>query len=892
MTRLPVFELRPLMCARVGEGDQDRALCERKYRSSRNFRAHKDVSHSSHLNWAMANELRKSGIELLGDIPWGTHLCQFFETTNDLLEALVPYFRAGLENNEFCLWIISPPVTRDGAIDIMRQHIPEFDEYLANNRIEILSHVEWYLGDGKFVAMNINNMFAEREQAALLRGFAGMRVTGNETWLQQEDWADFMRYEEKLNRLIADRRMIVLCTYQLSEMEASSVLDVAHVHQHIITKRRGHWEMLEAPGVKELTADVEARNNELEQKVQERTKAIQNIIVELKSEIAEKISIAEELKRSEQRYRTLIEQASDAIIITDDHGYLIEVNSSFCKMVNFREEELIGRDIATLLEPEELKLNPLRFDLLLQGQSICRERLMKKKDGLVFPVEENVKMLEDKRILAIVRDITERKQAETALRLSEDRIRLIINTIPTMAWSLGADGVIDFANKRWIDYAGESQFANPDSVIHPEDAPRVMEKWLENKALGRPFDDELRMRDKHGVYRWFLVRIEPFHDSNGNVIKWYGVSIDIEDNKRAQDELQLAYQSLSYHMENTPLATIEWDKDLTVKRWSKRAEEIFGWTAQEAIGKNFYGADFPIVHEEDTDAVNKIAEDLVQARVERNMIVNRNYTKSRAVVHCEWYNSVLRDTAGKVVTILSLIHDITEREKGDAILKRSYKQIRQLSEHLQNIREQERTHIAREVHDELGGQLTVIKMDVSWLNQKLDTGNVTIRRRVQNLLKLVDATLNAVRRIAGDLRPSLLDNLGLVAAVEWQLKSFGKRSGVRITFKKPKEEPQLSDQAKNGLFRIFQESLTNVARHADAKSIKVELSLTNNQILLSIIDDGRGFEYDKVARDKTLGILGMKERAEMMGGTYTITSREGKGTMVTVNLPLTSNPLL
>jgi PAS domain S-box-containing protein len=831
----------------------------------------------------MSQELRKSGIEFLGDLPWGTHFCQFYETKKDLLEVLVPYFKAGLENNEFCLWIICDPLTRESAIQAMRQAIQNFDQYLTEQKIEILPHVDWYLKGGRFSPQEIINGWNEKLRQAIARGFDGMRVNGNETWLAQKDWDDFMDYERELNHSLQDKQMIVFCTYPLAKTTAKSILDVAHSHERAISKRRGHWEILEDPGIK---ANLKKRNYELEQKVTERTQTIAKTVHELKIEIAEKEMIAEELKRSELRYRTLIEQASDAIIITDERGHLTEVNASFCKLVGYPEKDLIGMDITLLIEPEHLKAQPLRFDLLIEGESLYRERQMMKKDGTVLQIEEHVKMLGDKRILAVVRDVTERKQAEDALRRSEDRNRLIIDTIPTMAWTIQPDGIVDFANQRWLDYTGVEEMGDPLRIIHPEDLPRVMEKWQASMAAGEKSEDEMRLRRADGEYRWFLVRTAPLHDEQGNLVKWYGVSTDIEDSRRAENELRLAYQSLSYHVENTPLAVIEWDKDLYIKRWSARAEEIFGWKVSEAIGKNMHGPDFPIIYEEDSKAVNKTAGDLMKGMVDRNINLNRNRTKDGNVIYCEWYNSVLRDERGNVITILSLVHNVTKRIKAEETLKQSYEEIRRLTEHLQNIREEERTHIARDIHDELGGQLTVMKMDASWLSKKLVDEKDGVKQRIGNLMDIMGTMVKSVRRISSELRPSSLDNLGLTATIEWHLEEFEKRSGIKALFNKQKEELDIPDSLKNGLFRIFQESLTNVARHSWAKHVKVELLQKDGQVTLSIVDDGKGFDQEKAAKMKTLGILGMKERTAMMGGSYGIKTKPGLGTTVTVILPL------
>jgi PAS domain S-box-containing protein len=236
-------------------------------------------------------------------------------------------------------------------------------------------------------------------------------------------------------------------------------------------------------------------------------------------------------------------------------------------------------------------------------------------------------------------------------------------------------------------------------------------------------------------------------------------------------------------------------------------------------------------------------------------------------------------------TRLVLANDITEKYKADEKLKESFKAIRELTEHLQNIREQERAHMAREIHDELGQLLTVLKMDVSWLNKRVSTTEPAIREKFTELLDMLDTTVKTVRRITSELRPTLLDDLGLVAAIEWHLEEFEKRSGISKEFKSSVTEVTIHDSMKIGLFRILQESLTNVARHSQAEKVNVGLDKNNGHIILKITDNGKGFDTTRNTK-KTLGLLGMKERTEMMGGEYHIISKPGEGTVVEVKVPV------
>src|SRR5947207_5700934 len=219
----------------------------------------------------MTNEMRKTGIDVVGDIPWGTHFCLFYETKDDILDTLVSYCKAGLESEEFCLWVVSEPVTVDEAKHALNQAVPELDRYLAGHSIEIVSAREWYLQDGTFDLKRVIGGWHEVLARALTRGYAGVRVTGDTAWLQKKDWKHFCEYEEGLNEAVANQRLAVLCTYPLAACGAVEILDVVRTHQFAVAKRHGGWDIIETAGLKQAKAEIKRLNEELEQRVVERT---------------------------------------------------------------------------------------------------------------------------------------------------------------------------------------------------------------------------------------------------------------------------------------------------------------------------------------------------------------------------------------------------------------------------------------------------------------------------------------------------------------------------------------------------------------------------------------------------------------------------------------------
>jgi len=350
----------------------------------------------------MDNKLRTVGIPSIDETPWGTHFCQFYETKDDLIDLLVPYFKTGLENNEFCLWVTSTCVDENDARRAMTETMPQFDRYVQDGRIEIVPVTDWHLKGGGVDFDQVLQGWIDKHAQALARGYDGMRVTGdvpcNIATLPKASWKDFAEYEQLLDKTVREYKMLLLCTYALDKCEATAILDVVQYHQFALIERKGTWERIESAELKRTKAELKKLNDQLETLVDERTVQLKATIDELRNEIAM------------------------------------------------------------------------------------------------------------------------RKRAEDDLRRSDDHLRLVIDTIPTMAWSVLPDGAVDFVNQRWMEYTGlslEEALEEPTRTVHPEDLPRVMKEWFVSMAAGEPYEDEMRLRRVDGEYRWFLIRTVPLRDEHG-----------------------------------------------------------------------------------------------------------------------------------------------------------------------------------------------------------------------------------------------------------------------------------------------------------------------------------------------------------------------------------------
>ncbi len=221
------------------------------------------------------SEMRRSGISVVGDRPWGTHFCNFYESGKDLFHMLLSYFKAGLEDNEFCVWVVSEPLSERDAWDGLREAVPDFDQYLSKRSIEVFDGHDWYLKGGIFDSNRVMTSWNERLDQALNRGYAGLRGTGNTAWLQKKDWKAFSEYEQLVNDSVAGRLMVLLCTYSLNSCGANELLDVVATHQFATARRHGTWELVETPELKQAKAEIKKMNDELESRVLQRTKELE-----------------------------------------------------------------------------------------------------------------------------------------------------------------------------------------------------------------------------------------------------------------------------------------------------------------------------------------------------------------------------------------------------------------------------------------------------------------------------------------------------------------------------------------------------------------------------------------------------------------------------------------
>ena len=482
-------------------------------------------------------------------------------------------------------------------------------------------------------------------------------------------------------------------------------------------------------------------------------------------------------------------------------------------------------------------------------------------------------------IIGTLIDISERKELDEKIRKEKELAESIINSLPGIffvhdgqsrlfRWNKQLEQISGYETEELMKMSPIDFFEGDDKKIIENSIREIYETGSSNvEATGITKNNE---------------RI-PFYFT-GHLISFEGVpsvigtAIDISQRLKIEKDLRESEQKYKLLFESNPMPMLMFSNDDHKIIDINQASIIhYGYSREEFL--NMRLEQIRLSEQEPTlmngNGSNNYEEERV--RIWRNRSSDGSIMLEEVVGHDIFYK-------GREVRLI-LCNDVTEKTVAEEKLKQSYAEIRMLSKHLQKIREEERTHIAREIHDELGQQLTVLKMDASWLHKKLASTDPAIYEKLKNLRDLLDTTVKSVRRISSELRPSLLDDLGLVAAIKWHLKEFERRSGIETEFMGDDFEPGLPEEIKTGLFRIYQESLTNVARHANAGRVEINLEQNDGQFVLSIKDDGNGFDLAHAAGKKTLGLLGMKERSSMMEGSYQIMSEPGTGTVVTVSVP-------
>jgi len=465
-------------------------------------------------------------------------------------------------------------------------------------------------------------------------------------------------------------------------------------------------------------------------------------------------------------------------------------------------------------------------------------------------------------------DIEEMKKAE-------DRVRLIIDTLPTMVWTLRPNGTIDFVNQRWLDYTGltlEEEIEEPTRPVHPQDLPRVMEKWLADMAAGQPSEDEMRLQRADGEYRWFLVRTAPLRDEQRNLFKWYGIAIDIEDRKRAESESRTLLDAIPQQIWSGP-------PDGTLDYCNERWRSYIGLGLEELQGDGWQRMLHPGDRERVLNAWHEsVTKGTLYEQEERHRSADGAY---------RWFLArgvPLRNADGRIVRWYGTNTDIEDRKQAE-------EELRRLSGQLLRLQDEERRNIARELHDSMGQDLVALATMLGQLRSSMPVAERKLRRLLSKCRDLADKCIGEVRTLSYLLHPPMLEQAGLGDAIRGYVKGFTQRSGIHVELELSPCVGRMPQDVELALFRIVQEALTNIHRHSGSQQAKIRIH-RNSNLTLEISDLGRG-PSPSVPRGKGdtrfefgVGIRSMQERMKLIGGRLeVVSSTHGTTVRGAISLP-------
>jgi len=739
----------------------------------------------------MRKSLKNSGIDIIGDVPWGTHFCQFYQTKEDLMDVLIPYFKAGLENNEFCMWVTSQPLDVEEAKEALKRVVPDVDVYLEKGQIEIIPYTHWYVKEGVFDSERVINGWVEKLNQALVKGYDGLRLTGNTFWLEKKDWNDFINYEKKVDSVIGKHQMMALCTYSLDRCNATEIIDVVSNHQFSLTKREGKWERIENSGrkraeevavqaakdweqtfdaVPDLIAiiDTEYRvvranramaarlevtpeecvgetcyrvihgTNEppsfcphkqlLKNGLEHTTEVCESCLggyflvsvsplhdsegkiigsIYVARDITERKQAEKALMRSENEFRTLAENSPDMIVRFDRQKRHIYVNPAAAEPYGKPPEEIIDKTNSELgMDPEQVKLWERHYENVFttrKPETMEFQYTSPKRKEYYFNTRIVPEFVDGEvtSVLAISRDVTDAKKAETELKEARDNLEELVKArtaelekaykslkesenslteaqkmahIGNWDWDLVTDEMYWSEEMYRIFGHTPREFGSSYSAIlsrtYPDDRGYV-DNAVKRALNGEPFSIDHRIISADGEDRVVHAQGEVVFDEKNSPIRMRGTVQDITERKKAEEKIE----TLADAVESSNDAIVTESLEGNITSWNKGAEQIYGYSAEEILGKNVSILEPDNIKGE----IKQLIEKIKQGKRIRHYETLR-LKKDGILINISITLSPIFDASGKLVAISAITRDITERQRAEEALRESEARLRRFYE--------------------------------------------------------------------------------------------------------------------------------------------------------------------------------------------------------------------
>jgi signal transduction histidine kinase/PAS domain-containing protein len=844
---------------------------------------------------------RKSGIAPLGEIPWGTHICHFFDSATDLVETVVPFFEAGVEQRERCVWLVSDPVPATSATAA-----------LHGLDVEVTDAYQWYLGDGPFNLAQRMAAWDVMLEDALQRGFLGLRASGCEGWQAVGDWPAFRVYEAELEQWLIGKPVILLCSYPLAAVGAADVLELARNHHIAVAKRDGAWEVLQTPD----TTRLRARNLQ-----QAAIAALGQTAIrerELSVVLNEAVALAARTLGTGRSIVWQVNPNSENVTQCARAGWDdLPVDATFPLVP--------GSIVGHVVEREEpVTIADLRTDERFNFSWVLREYgivtlLSVPIRGRLHPwgvltvhsterrsfTDDDVEFLQS---MANVLALTiERDEIERAERHKHEQVLTIFDHIPVMIAVLAPNGKFVTVNHEWAQCLGwsaeeaatldfASMHLDHESWQRAVEYVRVADHRLsDGSAMDFGLDITVRKRTEEAkeaaraAAEAALAKLHAIKSITDTALVHLGLDEMLSE--------LLARLRQALHSDHTTLLLLDEDRQhFTVRAIDGTRSDVMrslpvATTSplsgtimreqREMIFNELPPADAPV-----WSAWRALSDLLPKSAMAAPLVVEGKFIGTITVTSLEH-----REFTNDELDLLRMVidHAAPAIERGRLLeqIQASGKRLEALSRRLLTVQEEERRHLAVELHDQLGQIYTAVKIKLDSVMRRLDDAEASAQ--LGEAISVVEGAIGTVRNLALDLRPAMLDDLGLSAALRWYADRFSRQFGIEMHLALD-EFPNLDPAIATVCFRTVQEALTNVARHAGARNVWLDVHAQPREMRLQVRDDGRGFDVaaarDRAVRGESLGLLGMEERVSYASGTLHVKSTLGAGTSVSAILPL------
>ncbi|HEX7220049.1 MAG TPA: PAS domain S-box protein [Burkholderiales bacterium] len=611
-------------------------------------------------------------------------------------------------------------------------------------------------------------------------------------------------------------------------------------------------------------------------------------------DMTERHAHEERLRESERRFRLLVQGVSDyAIYMLSPEGEITSWNAGAARIKGYAEAEVLGRHFEMFFTAEERAAGRPRRALESARRSgrCADEGWRLRKDGSRFWALTVLDAIHDESgellgFAKITRDLTERRAVEEQARQAEALLTSFTDNSPALMSLKDRAGRYRFVNARFLERHGlrrEQAIGRSDAELFPQREAIAMtahDARVVTRAESVQFEERWRAPDGE---RFAMVSKFPLLDAKGTVTGIGMVASDITERRLGEQALNEQRALLAEAQKLAGVGSWEWDPQSGRVLWSEQLYRIYG-VAPETFRPSFENY-LELVHPEDRSNSG--------AMMARALMDGRPFTMHERIVrpggevrYLRSHGEVVRNPYGRPVKILGACLDVTEQRHSETALRQAAQDLHGLTRRLVQAEEAERRRIAAELHDRVGQSLSALNINLDII-AKTPGLAAPVKQRLEDSAELVDTTLQSIESVMAELRPPLLDEYGLAAALDWHAQEYSRRTGIRVTLDREAADAagSLRIEAALALFRIAQEALNNVLKHARASAVRIELALAGSQVALTVHDDGRGFDPAELPRGR-LGMTTMRERAEAAGGQLQVDSAPGKGTRVTATVPL------